>query len=44
MDKRKDIKLEPIIDVTKDANQFFKRELPGILYKTGSIPDICKQE
>lgn len=44
IDKRKDIQLESIIDVTKDANQLFKREFPGILYKTGPIPDICKQE
>jgi len=42
MDKRKDIKLESLIEVTKDASQFFKRELPGVIYKTGPIPDIKK--
>jgi len=31
------IKVEPIIEVTKKAEKFFKRELTGMVYKTGGI-------
>lgn len=34
---RKDICLDDIIAVTKDAAEYFKRQLPGIVYKTGPI-------
>lgn len=33
MDLRNDIKLDKIIDVSADAEEFFKRELPGNLHK-----------
>lgn len=37
MDLRKDIFLNPIIEVSKEAEIFFKKELPGMVYKTGGI-------
>lgn len=37
MDIRKDINLDDIIAVTKDAEDYFKRQLPGVIYKTGPI-------
>lgn len=37
MEIRKDIKLEAIISVAREASAFFKRELPGTIMKTGSI-------
>ncbi len=37
MNMRKDILLEPIIEVAKDAEDFLKKELPGMVYKTGGI-------
>ena len=37
MDMRKDISLKPIIEVAKEAETFLKKELPGMVYKTGGI-------
>lgn len=37
---RKDVKLEAIISVARDAAAFFNRELPGVIIKTGSIVDF----
>lgn len=37
MNLRKDISLEPIIEVAREAEGFFKKELPGMVYKTGGI-------
>jgi len=37
MDKRDDIVLDPIIEVAKDASAFLNRDLPGMVYKIGSI-------
>ena len=40
MGLRKDIKLETIIEVARGASAFFKRDLPGVIMKTGSIVDF----
>lgn len=37
MDKKKDIELDRIIEVSKSASEFFGKELPGYVYKTGII-------
>ncbi len=37
MGLRRDISLLPIIEVAQEAEIFFKRELPGMVYKTGGI-------
>lgn len=37
MGLRKEIKLEKLIEIARDASQFFKRTLPGFLYRTGPI-------
>lgn len=37
MKSRQDIKLDPIIEVTKKAEKFLGRELTGMVYKTGGI-------
>ncbi|MFQ5633200.1 MAG: hydroxymethylglutaryl-CoA lyase, partial [bacterium] len=37
MGMRKDIDLEKLIEVAQDAGQFFKRDLPGSIYKSGPI-------
>lgn len=37
MNYRRDIILKPIIDTAKDAENFFGKELPGMIYKTGEI-------
>jgi len=34
---RTDIRLDDIIDVSKDATEYFKRELPGIIYRIGPM-------
>jgi len=38
MDIRKDIQLDVLMQISKEASDYFKRELPGIVYKTGTIP------
>lgn len=40
MSLRTDIDLDRIIGVAKSASEFFKRELPSTIYKTGPIPEI----
>lgn len=35
---RTDIAIDRIIHVAKDAEEFFRRELPGVIHKTGAIP------
>ncbi|HEY5122412.1 MAG TPA: hydroxymethylglutaryl-CoA lyase [Ignavibacteria bacterium] len=37
MDIRKDIKIEVLSQLSKQASEFLKRELPGVIYKTGII-------
>jgi hydroxymethylglutaryl-CoA lyase len=39
MNLREDIKLDKLILIAKEAAEYFKRELPGIIYKTGKIPE-----
>lgn len=34
---RNDIEIEKIIEVTKNAEKFFNRELPGVIHRTGII-------
>ena len=40
MNLRSDISLEKLISISKEAAEYFKRELPGTIYKTGRIPGI----
>ena len=40
MNLRKDIQVDKLIVIAKEAAEYFKRELPGVIYKTGMIPDI----
>ncbi len=40
MDIRKDIKIEILSQLSKQASEFLKRELPGVIYKTGIIPSL----
>jgi hydroxymethylglutaryl-CoA lyase len=40
MNLRKDIQLDKLIAIAKEAAEYFKRELPGVIHKTGKIPDI----
>jgi len=35
---RNEINIDSICDVSKKASEFFKRELPGFIYRTGKIP------
>jgi hydroxymethylglutaryl-CoA lyase len=35
---RHDIAIDRIISVAKDAEDFFRRELPGVIHRTGVIP------
>jgi len=37
MDIRRDIDLAGLIAVAKDAHRYFQRDLPGMIYKSGSI-------
>ncbi len=39
MNLRKDIQLEKLISISKEAAEYFKRELPAVIYKTGAIPE-----
>jgi hydroxymethylglutaryl-CoA lyase len=40
MDLRHDIKLDGLIEVAADIARFFVREMPGTVYKTGTIPTM----
>ena len=40
MNMRNDIQIDKLIAIAKDAAEYFNRELPGVIYKTGKIPDI----
>lgn len=42
MKLREDISLGPIVETSKQASQFFGRDLPGFIYKTGPIPGVSK--
>ena len=43
MNMRNDIRLDSIIEISKEAAEYFKRELPGVIHKTGGIPELSKQ-
>ena len=38
MDLRTDVKLDGLLAVAQDVAAFFNRDMPGMVYKTGSIP------
>ena len=40
MNLRNDIHLDKLIAIAKEAADYFRRELPGVIYKTGKIPEI----
>ena len=40
MGLRKDVRLATLIAVAQDVAAFFNREMPGMVYQTGSIPDL----
>jgi hydroxymethylglutaryl-CoA lyase len=40
MNMRNDIQIDKLIAIAKEAGEYFKRELPGVIYKTGKIPVI----
>ena len=42
MNFRNDIQLDKLIEIAKEAAEYFNRELPGVIYKTGEIPDISQ--
>ncbi|MBI3933016.1 MAG: hydroxymethylglutaryl-CoA lyase [Acidobacteria bacterium] len=37
--RRRDIRLEPLVEVARDVAAFFGREMPGSVYRTGPIPE-----
>jgi hydroxymethylglutaryl-CoA lyase len=39
MGLRADVKLEPIVETSREAAAFFGRELPGVMLRTGPIPE-----
>jgi hydroxymethylglutaryl-CoA lyase len=42
--QREDIAIDRIIAVAKDAEEFFRRELPGVIHRTGVVPSGAMQE
>ena len=42
MNLRNDIQLDKLIAIAKEAAEYFKRELPGVIYKTGKIPEMAE--
>jgi len=40
MSLREEINLEKLIELSKEASEYFKRELPGTIYRTGRIPGL----
>jgi len=44
MNLRNDINIEKLRTISAEAAEYFKRELPGVIYKTGMIPEIIKQQ
>jgi len=37
--RRQDIRLERLIDVARDLSRFFQREMPGMVYRIGPVPN-----
>lgn len=44
MNVRRDLALDRLVEVARDVGQFFGRELPGFILKSGSIVDFKKKE
>ncbi len=44
MNVRRDLSLDLLLEVARDVGQFFARELPGAILKSGSIVDFKKKE
>ncbi len=42
--QREDIAIDRIVGVAKDAEEFFRRELPGVIHRTGVVPAGAVQE
>lgn len=40
MGLRTDVRLEPLVEVAKDAERFFGRKLPGRIMHTGAVPTV----
>jgi len=43
MDLCKNIDLDKLIELSKEASKYFRRELPGTIYRTGRIPESALQ-
>jgi len=41
MNRRNDIQLDRLIELAKEASQFFKREMVSTVYKTGPVPTLA---
>jgi hydroxymethylglutaryl-CoA lyase len=39
MNTRHDITLDSLIALAHDVSRFFDREMPGMVYKTGKVPE-----
>ncbi len=37
---REDIRIDELIALAKDAEAFFERELPGVIHRTGPVPEV----
>jgi hypothetical protein len=40
MELRRDVKLKELLEVASDVARFFKRDMPGTVYKAGPIPEF----
>jgi hydroxymethylglutaryl-CoA lyase len=40
MDRRPDVRLDQVIGVASDVASFFGRAMPGMVYRTGPVPDV----
>jgi hydroxymethylglutaryl-CoA lyase len=43
MGRRKDLRLDPLLDVARDVGRFFEREMNGVVYRTGPIPTVMNE-
>jgi hydroxymethylglutaryl-CoA lyase len=41
MDRRRDIRLDVLIELARDASRFFGRDMTGRLWKTGPVPNVA---
>ena len=42
--RRKDIALDVLIPLARDVAEFFRRDLPGLVYKAGPVPTLAPQK